>query len=228
MPGEESRLVAVSDSVLVRYDYATGTAGPAVDRAHRRDGGARGQDAHRSRARSLVVDAPKRQQRLGLERRRVGVGRAQSRKQARDVRRREAVAGRHDRTAAAPGHRHVDAPGPELDRRVGVVEVGRRVRDVVRRDRERPTRTATDSSPRPGTLLAEQTSRQLAKYAWSTRSWNVPNSASLRDDRLRFATAIRCSRRPSRGRARRRVPCPCCPGRAPGSRRCRPPARARG
>ncbi len=46
-PGGASRLVAVSDSVLVRYDYATGRPVPLSSRTHRRDGGARGRDAHR-------------------------------------------------------------------------------------------------------------------------------------------------------------------------------------
>ena len=45
----------------------------------------------------------------------------------RDPRRREAVAGRHDRASARPGHLEVDAGRTELDRRSRVVREGPRV-----------------------------------------------------------------------------------------------------
>jgi len=51
-----------------------------------------------------------------------------------DVRRGKRVAGGHGHAAVAPGDRHVNAPRPELDRRLGVVEEPPRIRIAVRRD----------------------------------------------------------------------------------------------
>ena len=45
VPGGERRLVAVSESVLVRYDYASAAAVPLPDGARRRDRGLRGPHA---------------------------------------------------------------------------------------------------------------------------------------------------------------------------------------
>ena len=63
VPGGEPRLVAVSDSVLVRYDYAAGAAGPAVGRAHR----ARWRRARAGRSPPADVGRPGRPSRIGVD-----------------------------------------------------------------------------------------------------------------------------------------------------------------
>ena len=139
----------------------------------------------------LVARRRRREDRLDLERARRRMGRPDPGGVAGDVRRGEAVAGRDDPAAAPPGDVDVQAVRPELDRRRRVVEPDRRVADVVggdRDDRREQRRVAG-----PATLFAAQTSSTPAKYARSASSWKIPNSASLRDERLRLMTPAPCS-----------------------------------